>query len=410
MTGPEFAPVLLGLAVILVAAKLGGALFERLHQPGVLGELVIGVAIGNLHHFGLVELSFLRDQPVLDVLAEIGIILLLFEVGIEWTVPQMLRVGWAALLVAVVGVLVPGVLGIGAAKLFLPAESGYSHLFVGAILCATSVGVTARVLQDLGKTGTPEAKVILGAAVMDDVLGLVVLATVSAMIQAAARGTSIGAGAVLVIVGQATVFLAGAIVVGRWIAPRMFRVAARLGPRGVLLPLSLSFCFLLAYLSHLAGLAPIVGAFTAGLILDAVDFEHLAAQEERSLDQLLHPITSVFLPVFFLLMGLKVDLRVFGEPDVLWFAALLTLAAVIGKLACAAAVRDRGTDRWIVALGMIPRGEVGLIFAGIGLTLSIGGRPVVSAAAYSGVVIMVMVTTLVTPVFLKWRFAAGRRR
>src|ERR1043166_643322 len=401
----DIAPVLLGLAVILLLAKLGGVLFERWKQPPVLGELLIGIVIGNLQYFGLIDLTFLRQQPVLDVLAEIGILLLLFEVGLEWTVRDMVRVGWSALLVAVVGIVVPSLLGVGTAKLFFGAESGYTHLFIGTILCATSVGITARVLQDLGKTTTPEAKLILGAAVIDDVLGLMVLATVSTMIQAAAGGTSINAGVVLLIVGKASAFLIGTLLLGRWLVPRAYQVAAPLPGRGILLALSLSLCFLLALLAHLAGLAPIVGAFTAGLILEAVDVERLARREQRSLEELLHPVTALFLPVFFLLMGLKVDLRVFGEPGVLLFAAALTLAAIVGKLACGAVVNRRGIDRWVVAFGMVPRGEVGLIFAGIGLTLSLGDHPVVSGAAYSGVVIMVMVTTLVTPLLLKARFA-----
>ena len=402
----DIAPVLLGLVVVLFAAKLGGPLFERWRQPPVLGELLIGIVIGNLQHFGLIDLTFLREQPVLDVLAEIGILLLLFEVGLEWTVTDMLKVGWSALLVAVVGIVVPSLLGFGTAKLFFGAESGYTHLFIGTILCATSVGITARVLQDLGKTTTPEAKLILGAAVIDDILGLMALATVSTMIQAAAGGASVSAGAVLLIVGKAAVFLVGALLLGRWLVPRAFRVAAHLPGRGILLALSLSLCFLLAFLAHLAGLAPIVGAFTAGLILEAVDLEGLASREQRTLEELLHPVTALFLPVFFLLMGLKVDLRVFAEPGILLFAAALTLAAILGKLSCAAAVNRHGMDRWVVAFGMVPRGEVGLIFAGIGLTLSLGGQPVISGAVYSGVVIMVMITTLVTPLLLKLRFAA----
>src|SRR4030095_11910832 len=171
----------------------------------------------------------------------------------------------------------------------------------------------------------------------------------------------------------------------------------------------LSFCFLLAYLSHVAGLAPIVGAFTAGLILEAVDFESLHSREQRSLEDLLHPVTSIFLPVFFLLMGLKVDVRGLADGGALACATLLTVAAIVGKLACAGAVLGRQTDRFAVAFGMIPRGEVGLIFAGIGLTLSVDGHPVVSTAIYSGVVIMVMVTTFVTPPLLKWRFATLQR-
>lgn len=401
-------PVLLGLGVILLCAKLGGALFERWKQPPVLGELLAGIVIGNLNHLGLGDLAFLREQPVLDVLAEIGILLLLFEVGLAWTTRDMLRVGRAAFFVAAVGIIVPSLLGIGTARLFFPSESFSQHLFVGTILCATSVGITARVLRDLRKTNTPEARLILGAAVMDDILGLIVLAVVSTMIHSAAGGLPINAGAVLAIVGRALVFLVGTILVGRWIVPQAIRLAARLPGRGVLLALSLSLCFLLAFLSQLAGLAPIVGAFAAGLILEKVELEELAVREERDLEDLLHPVTSLFLPVFFLLMGLKVDLRVF-EASVLLFAAALTAAAIIGKMACAIAAGQPGVDRWTVAIGMVPRGEVGLIFAGIGLTLSINGNPVVSPAAYSGVIIMVMVTTLVTPLLLTARLRKGLR-
>ena len=167
--------------------------------------------------------------------------------------------------------------------------------------------------------------------------------------------------------------------------------------------MSLSWCFLLAYLSHLAGLAPIVGAFAAGLILEKVEFEQLVNREQRDLEELLQPVTSLFLPVFFLLMGLKVDLRVLADLDALLFAAALTVAAVLGKLACAIPAGQPGVDRWAVAFGMVPRGEVGLIFAGIGLTLFLDGHSVVSPSVYSGVIIMVMVTTLVTPVLLTAR-------
>jgi len=397
--------LLLGLTVVLLVAKLGGELFERLGQPAVLGELMMGVLIGNLHLVGVTSLDFLRHESVLGVLAELGIIIMLFEIGVESTVPQMLRVGPSALFVALLGIVAPAALGYGTARLFFGAESGYAHLFVGAILCATSVGITARVLKDIRRTRTPEAKVILGAAVIDDVLGLIVLATVSGMIKAANAGTSMGVGAVAWIAGKAVLFLVVSIVIGLWFAPRMFKVATKLRSRGLLLPLSLSFCFLLAYLSEMAGLAPIVGAFTAGLILEDVHYEELATREKHSMADLLHPLIGLLLPVFFVLMGLKVDLRAFADTSVLGFAGLLTVAAIVGKLTCAGGVLGSGVDRLGVGLGMIPRGEVGLIFAGIGTTLAIGGHPVVTPAIYSGVVIMVMVTTLVTPPLLKWRFA-----
>jgi Kef-type K+ transport system membrane component KefB len=397
-------PVLLALVVILIAAKLGGELFERAGQSPVLGELLAGVVVGNLHLLGLHDWAFLRDQPVLDALAQIGIILLLFEVGIESTVPQMLRVGPSASLVACIGVIVPSVLGFGASRIFFPAEPSYVHLFVGTILAATSVGLTTRVLRDLGKSNTPEARVILGAAVIDDVLGLIVLAVAVGLVQAADRGASMGLGPVLLITAKAVGFLIVAVPVGIWLAPRVFALAARLRGGNVLLPMSLALCFALAYASTLAGLAPIVGAFTAGLILEDVHLDRLRAREGKSLGELLKPITSVFLPVFFFLMGLQVDLRAMADARMTLFAAVLTVAAVVGKLVAGTGVLQRGVDRVVVGIGMIPRGEVGFVFAGIGTTLTLSGAALVSPAVYASVVVCIMATTLVTPPLLGWAY------
>jgi Kef-type K+ transport system membrane component KefB len=396
------APILLALVVILVAAKLGGELFERVGQSAVLGELLMGVLIGNLHLFGLGEWAFLREQPVLDALAEIGIVLLLFEIGIESTLPQMLRVGPSSALVAIIGVVVPSALGFEASRLFFPAQSTYVHLFVGTILAATSVGITTRVLRDLGKTDTPESRIILGAAVIDDVLGLIVLAVVVGLVQAADGGTSLALGAVALITAKAVGFLVVAVPAGIWLAPRVFAMAARLRSEHVLLPLSLALCFFLAYLSSLAGLAPIVGAFTAGLILEDVHIERLQVREGQSLPELLRPITSLFLPVFFFLMGFKVDLSAFADSRMMLFAGVLTVIAVAGKLASAAGVLQRDVDRAVVGIGMIPRGEVGFVFAGIGTALTLGGAALVSPAVYASVVVCIMATTLVTPPLLAW--------
>ncbi len=400
-------PVLLGLAVILLAAKLGGELFARLKQPAVLGELAVGILLGNLHHLGWSGLEFLGNEKTLRVLAEIGIVLLLFEVGLESTVRQMLRVGFSALLVAIIGVVAPAALGFGTAAWFFPGDSQYSHVFVGAILCATSVGITARVLQELRQTRSRESQIILGAAVIDDVLGLIVLATVSGMIVAADAGRVMSLGAVGWISGKALLFLVGSILVGQYLSPRIFRFSLRLRSHGLLLTFTLAFCFLLSWLAHLAGLAPIVGAFTAGLVLEEVHFTELATRERKSIHDLLHPLTSVLLPVFFVLMGLQVDLKPLLNPGILAFAGLLTAVAIVGKLACGIGVLGRGVDRLAVGFGMIPRGEVGLIFAGVGLTLTLGGKAVVSPAVYSGVVLMVMVTTIVTPPLLKLRLGKG---
>jgi Kef-type K+ transport system membrane component KefB len=400
-------PVLLALVVILIAAKLGGELFERAGQSPVLGELLAGVVVGNLHLFGLGDWAFLRDQPVLDALAQIGIILLLFEVGIESTVPQMLRVGPSASLVAFIGVIVPSALGFEASRIFFPAQSSYVHLFVGTILAATSVGLTTRVLRDLGKANTPEARIILGAAVIDDVLGLIVLAVAVGLVQAADRGETMGLGPIALITAKAVGFLVVAVPAGIFLAPRLFALAAKLRGGNVLLPMSLVLCFALAYLSTLAGLAPIVGAFTAGLILEDVHLEQLRAREGKPLPELLKPITSLFLPIFFFLMGLQVDLRALLDSRMALFAGVLTVAAVAGKIVSATGVLQRGVDRMVVGIGMIPRGEVGFVFAGIGTTLTLGGAALVSPAVYASVVLTIMATTLVTPPLLGWAF--GRK-
>lgn len=403
-------PVLLGLVIILIAAKIGGELAERFDQPAVLGELVAGVVIGNLALLGITSFDFLGTNEGIAILAEIGVILLLFEVGLESKVSEMLSVGTSSLFVAILGVVAPFFLGWGVSAWFLPDEEILVHLFIGATLCATSVGITARVLTDLGKVTTRESKIILGAAVIDDVLGLVILAVVSGVISAANTGGTLASLDVLLIVLKAAGFLVGAILLGGWLSPRLFRVFSRLQIRGLLLTLSLSFCFLLAYLANVIELAPIVGAFAAGLILEDAHYKDFLNRGDHQLEELIHPITIFLVPVFFVLMGIKVDLSTFGEKGVLGFAALLSVAAIIGKMVCALGVLEKGLDRISVAVGMVPRGEVGLIFAGIGASLVLHGRPVISSAIFSAVVIMVIVTTLMTPPVLKITLARGERK
>jgi Kef-type K+ transport system membrane component KefB len=403
---PRIMLTILGaLVLILVGAKLGGALFERFGQSPVLGELLAGILIGNLGLFGFHGLDPLRHEPGLDLLAQIGVLFLLFEVGLQSDLAKMMAVGASAFLVAVLGVIAPMGLGFLCSRAFYPDESTLAHWFVGATLCATSVGITARVLSELKRATSLEGRIILGAAVIDDVLGLIVLAVIAGLIGAADRGGAFDARAALWIVGKSVLFLTGAIVVGRWLAPRAFRMASRLRGEGLLLSFALAFCFGFALLAGKAGLAPIVGAFAAGLILDEVHYEDLRARDRkrRGIPELLEPIATFLVPVFFVLMGMRVDLAVFGAGNVMGFATLLTLAAVIGKQACSFGVLERGADRLAVGLGMIPRGEVGLIFASIGATLTIGGRRVIGDGVFSAVVVMVAVTTLVTPPLLTWR-------
>lgn len=403
-------PVLAGLVIVIVAAKLGGEVFERLAQPAVLGELVIGVVIGNLGLFGLHSLEFLKTDPGLALLGELGVILLLFQVGLETDLAEMIAVGWSSLLVAILGVVAPFMLGWGVAVWFVPEESTLAHAFLGATLCATSVGITARVLQDLGKSQTREARIVLGAAVIDDVLGLLILAVISGLIVAADTGKALSSGAILAIIVKAVGFLVGAIVIGRWLSPRLFRLAGRLRGHGVLLATALVFCFGLAFLSGELGLAPIVGAFAAGILLDPLHYGHFLARGDHELDELVKPLGWLLVPVFFLLMGIRVDLQTFRDPSVLGFAAVLTLAAIVGKMICALGVLERGVDRLSVAVGMVPRGEVGLIFAAIGSTLKVRDVPVISPRIFSAIVIMVIVTTLITPLVLKLTLSRASRR
>lgn len=400
---------LLGFAVVLLAGKLGGEAAERLGQPSVLGELAAGVLLGNLALAGLPWLDFLHHDATLAALAELGVILLLFEVGFESRLQDLLAVGKSALLVAVLGVAAPMGLGYGVSVWLFPESGWWMHLFAGATLAATSVGITARVLKDLNRTESREAKIVLGAAVIDDVLGLIVLAVVSGMVSSLSAGGSaeVALGPVAVIIGKAVGFLAAAVWVGRFVQLRMLKVGEKLRVPGVPLVSAVSFCFLLSGLAGLVGLAPIVGAFAAGLVLEEADYEAFHAKEPP-LDEYIRPMSMIFVPVFFVMMGLKIDVRTFGSAQVIGFAGLLTVVAIAGKLVSMCGVTERGVNRWAVGVGMIPRGEVGLIFVGIAAGLSVRGEPVFPASVVSAMVAMVMLTTMMTPPLLQWAFARER--
>ncbi len=406
--------MLAGVAVMLIAAKLGGELFERLKQPAVLGELFIGIIIGNLALTGLTAAEPLKANEIISALAEIGVIILLFEVGLESNLSEMLEVGWSSLFVALAGVIVPFFLGWGVAAYFIPNDSRLVHFFIGATLCATSVGITARVLKDMGRLRTRESRIILGAAVIDDVLGLVILAVVAGAIKASGAGATLSTLDIIIITGKAVAFLFGAILIGRYLTPHIFRRAGRFESRGVLVALSIGFCFLLAWAAATVGLAPIVGAFAAGLVLDEIHFETFEEHGKHDLQRLITPVSAVLVPIFFVLMGMRVDLRAFARVELLGFAVALTIAAIIGKQICSLVVVDRGLNRAAIGLGMIPRGEVGLIFAGIGATLMLPNaqgvsEPVINAGTFGVIVMMVIVTTLVTPPALKWSLARNAR-
>jgi Kef-type K+ transport system membrane component KefB len=420
------ASVLLVLTIVLTAAKVGSEIFERLGQPAVLGELIVGLVLGNLI---LLSPDWTLFEPlratnitggwahIVDNLARLGVILLLFEVGLESTVSEMAKVGTSSLLVALVGVVAPFILGFGVSYLFikevppdvlvhLPPDFNVMniHLFIGATLCATSVGITARVLKDLGKVQTKEAKIILGAAVIDDVLGLIILAVVSAIVSASITGTEVGVLSLVRITALAIGFFVVAIALGVVVVPRILHYLAKLRTAGMMVISSLLLCFLLSWLADAVGLATIVGAFAAGLILEEVHFKEF--KETIHLHELIRPISTLFVPIFFVLMGIQVRLETFADSSVVGLALGLTVAAIIGKQVCGLAVVEKRLDRVSIGVGMIPRGEVGLIFAGIGKALNI-----VDGALYSAIVIMVIMTTLITPPALKLTISRwGRKR
>jgi Kef-type K+ transport system membrane component KefB len=398
------AGLILSLAIILVTAKVGGHLAASIGQPPVMGELVGGLVLGNLGLMGVTGLEYLKADAAVDLLARLGVILLLFQVGLESTVAQMLKVGLSSFLVATLGVIGPFVLGWGVGAWLLPNSSVYAHAFLGATLTATSVGITARVLKDLRRSQSDEARIILGAAVIDDVQGLVILAVITGIIAAANQGGSLSYAGIGLVLVKASLFLFGSLALGAWLSPRLFSLASRLQAGGVLLAVGLAFCFVLAWLASAIELAPIVGAFAAGLVLEDLHYRDFVDRGEHTLDALVEPIASFLVPVFFVIMGVRTNLVVFASPGVLGLAAALTAAAIAGKQLCILGVIGRGYDRLSIGLGMIPRGEVGLIFANIGLTMTVAGVPVVSQEVFSAVVVMVMITTVITPPALKWSF------
>jgi Na+:H+ antiporter len=433
------APILIALVLMAFAAAIAGRLMSKFGQAAVLGELLIGVLVSNVGYLyhqpaitviregevvtTIMQTALLQEitvgqaarkvlppgaqteqiakilegqngLKVLDIysfvnqVSRIAIIILLFLVGLETSLTEMREVGTGALMVGALGVVLPLGLGLLVTHLLLPDSSFAVHLFTGGILTATSVGITTRVLRDLGQANRPESKIILGAAVIDDVLGLLVLAVVTALVVTG----SIHLTNILGITLKAVAFLVGSIGIGMWITPRIVRNLARLDLKNMKLLFGVGFAFLLSWLATLAGLATIIGAFAAGLIL-----EHFFDKELQgfSLRDMLSPLESLIVPIFFVLMGLQVKLETFNNSKVALLAFALTLAAIAGKLFSGLPVR-RTFNRLAIGIGMMPRGEVGLIFAGIGR-----GLGVVNDSVFASIVIMVIVTTLLTPPLLK---------
>ncbi|MBW2546958.1 MAG: cation:proton antiporter [Deltaproteobacteria bacterium] len=394
------------LAGMLLAAKMGGEIAVRLNQPSVLGELCAGIVLGNLYVVGIPTFEGAAQLVPVEFLAELGVVLLLFEVGLESTLTEMKAVAPTSGLVAIIGVVVPMLLGYGASLWLLPDAPFSLHLFIGATLCATSVGITARVLKDLNAMARPETRIILGAAVIDDVLGLIVLAVVASI---AEFGAVPGPMDLAVIIGLAGGFLLGALLLGAYVMPGVFRLASKLRTPDVLAAVAIGLCLLLAGISGAAGLAPIVGAFAAGLILDEVHVRPFGHKSAHDLTEIIGPIVAIMAPIFFVRTGMMVELGGIGTGPLL-LALALTVVAIVGKLVSGLGVRGNAIDKLTVGIGMVPRGEVGLIFANVGAGIQFEGEPLIEAGVYAAIVLMVMATTVVTPPWLAQRIRQVSRR
>lgn len=440
-------PIILWVTMIFFFGVMGRYLAKRVNLPGVLGELLMGVLVGNACYFlGLQLAVILREGPaifnvitamfsgvplaqavstvipdvhyaaqvtsalsghngpdlfkiayVVDIFSRYGVIFLLFMVGLESSIKELKHTGRESIQVALIGVIAPILLGLLATWFLMPEASFKADLFVAATLCATSIGITARVLKDMNKLRTREAKTILGAAMIDDILGLIILAIVSSIV--------IG-GVVDIMVVSRVVVLAGLFFFGAlWIGPSILRKTIAFFGSFDLWEAKLFTAFLflmcLAWLATLVQLATIIGAFVAGIIIHDGFFESRepAGKLAVTIQKLVAPLEAILAPLFFMLIGIQVKLETFCDWHVLLIAAGLIVAAILGKLVSGLGANGKD-DRLLVGIGMLPRGEVGLVFASIGRTLS-----VISDELFAAIILMVIVTTLIAPPWLTARYA-----
>lgn len=436
--------VIFWVSCIFAFGVAGRFIAKRLGQPGVLGELLAGVLIGNLfYQWGVHLFVILREGPsvftilhhilegqtleqavhqtilqpqyadklinilksytgieyikvgyILDIFSRYGAIFLLFMVGLESSFDELRRTGREAFQVAILGVIAPILLGYFVTLHLVTDASSQTALFVAATLSATSIGITARVLSDMKKLQTREAKTILGAAMLDDVLGLIILAIVSEIV---VEG-HLAWGLVVHIIFSALLFFCGALLIGPWFLRKAIWFFRSFELWEAKLFVSLLFMMLLSWLATEVNLAAIIGAFTAGLIIHDGYFETEKTKHRLHIRELIAPFEAMLAPLFFILIGIQVKLETFANWRVLIVASGLIVAAVAGKLVSGWGAQ-RNDDRWLIGIGMIPRGEVGLVFASIGRSLG-----VISDALFSAIILMIIVTTILAPLLLKWRF------
>ncbi|WP_372370510.1 cation:proton antiporter [Candidatus Uabimicrobium sp. HlEnr_7] len=446
--GDEIAPIYLLIFGLIFGAVLGRFIAKMFNQPAVLGELLIGLVIGTfvyqsyqpvmvvMRHNDKVERilghtirsnmdlqdaikkeipekdmqegkygfvlakilqrdsfdKYLQMVIALKIFSALGVILLLFMVGLECNFKEMMEVGSSSFWSAIVGIVLPFILGFYVTQFLAPGMDQNVYIFIGATLCATSIGITARVFKDMNKLNIPEAKVVMGAAVIDDILGLIILAVVTGIITTG----HIDFTNVSFIILKALLFLFVAIfVIGKFLSKYTYHVIL-LDRANAKLLFTISLMLLFAWASDALGLASIVGAFAAGLILEDKFFKDVRREQYDSIESAIGPIESLFAPMFFVMMGMLVDVTTFLDPEVIKISLALTVAAIIGKIVAGWAVKKE-LDSLVVGIGLIPRGEVGLIFASIGKTTG-----VLDEGMFSAVIVVVMLTTFVAPPALKW--------
>ena len=412
------ASVLLSLVAIYIASKIGGELCSRINLPPVLGELVGGVIIGVSVLGVLVfpqtgataedsliiaflerttdlqpeaaQAVFEAQSEVIIVLSELGVVILLFEIGLESDLKELLRVGPQAAAVAITGVIAPFVAGTGGLY-YLFGVPAVPAIFAGAALTATSIGITAKVLAELGRLNSQEGQIIIGAAVIDDVLGIIILAVVASLIKTG----NIEVGNILYLVISAAAFLVGTILIGRFLSPFLIGMVKQMNTRGQLLLTALVFAFTLAYIATAIELEAILGAFAAGLVLAETD-------KRKELEEQVAPVADLVVPVFFVCVGARTDLGVLNPAvpsnrEGLILAAFLIVVAIIGKTIAGFTIFGRpDINKLAIGVGLVPRGEVGLVFAGVG---SASGA--LSPATEAAIIVMVILTTFLAPPFLR---------
>ncbi len=413
----EIVSILLMLLVLFVLARVGNRIFEHFGIPGLIGEILVGILIANVAIGGSTLLDFLdieipapgsghagTNYSILYAAAEIGVIFLLFSVGLETKVKELLGVGRSAMLVAVLGVVIPFFLGFAYIEF---TDSNFHHaMFLAAAMVATSVGITARVIKDMHLMDKLESRIIIGAAVIDDILGMIVLAIVKGV---AGSDSGISVIGVIEVIAVAFVFVIAAILFAKSAVPRIYlwnerrvkkaREEGRTPASFNMLALAIAICLFMSWLAESIGLAAIIGAFLAGMMFA----EHAW---EWKLDQKFETVTAVFISFFFVHVGMQVDLGDLGSTSVIISAVVVILLAVVGKyIGCGigAKMGDRSTSREscnIIGIGMVPRGEVGIIVASIGLNTIVEGAPALSSSLYAVIVLMAVATTVIAPPIL----------